>query len=730
MPYIKGKLRQLIYESESNYKVGIIRVKETDDEELRDFLNKTITFVGYFASLNIDDNYKLEGTLIYNNKYGYQYKVNSYEREEIKGIDATYEFLCSPIIKGCGEKTAKDIVNTLGEDAIKLIKENISNLYLVPKMTEKKAIKIYESIINNLSIDDNMIELKKMGFTINESLSIINVYGSNAIKIVNNNIYELKDIVDFKKLDNIYLNSDNYNEDTRLFNVLYQVFKNLEFDLGSTYFKEEELIDGLKKYFNIIIDYDKYINILDSLIDAGIIYKEDSNYFLKETYDMEDYIANKLLYINSLSTKTYKAIETEIIKLQEELDFKYNDEQLNAIKYSLENRVSIITGGPGTGKTTIVKAIVNLYILLHNLSQREIISDIALLAPTGRAAKKLSESTGLGASTIHRYLKWNKESNEFQVNELNQTSHKLIIIDETSMIDTNLFYSLLCGLRRDVQIILVGDVNQLPSVGSGQILNDLIASSLFTYLPLYQIFRQSSNSYIPILASEIRNKNLASDFTTQKDDYNFLEVSSSNIKSSLRKIIENVKSKGLTERDVQILAPMYKGENGIDNLNIMLQEIFNPKRDGLKEVKLGDIIYRENDKVLQLVNDTDNLVFNGDIGYIKNIVTISHPRKSEIFQIDYDGNIVEYKKEDMFNIKHAYAMSIHKSQGSEFTHVIMPISKNYYRMLYNKLIYTGVSRAKKSLVLLGEATSFKMAVLNDYSETRNSGLYDKLMHKI
>jgi len=308
--------------------------------------------------------------------------------------------------------------------------------------------------------------------------------------------------------------------------------------------------------------------------------------------------------------------------------------------------------------------------------------------------------------------------------------HKLVIVDETSMIDTNLFYSLLKGLTKNIQLILVGDSNQLPSVGPGNILSDLISSQIFTFNPLHEIYRQSSNSYIPILASEIKDKKLSMSYKTKKDDYNFLEVSSPLIKYRLKQICEKCIEKNMSEKDIQILVPMYKGENGIDNINVILQDLFNPKDKNKKEVKFGDKIYRENDKVLQLVNDVDNNVFNGDIGYIKKIISINHPRKTEIFQIDYDGNIVEYKKEDLINICHAYAISIHKAQGSEFSHVIMPVCKNYYKMLYNKLIYTGVSRAKKSLVILGESSSFIMAINNDYSSNRNTNLLNNLLHKI
>ena len=730
MSYIKGKIRQLIFESESGYKVGIIRVKETNDDELKDYLNKTITFVGYFADLNFEDNYILDGDLIYNEKYGYQFKVNNYQREEIKGATAVIEFLASPLVKGCGEKTAKNIVDKLGENAINLIKENPANLLLVKGMSEKKAIKIYESIIKYQSTDDIIVYFKKIGLSINDSLAIINRYGDNSINIFETNPYSLKDLVDFKKLDSAYIKSDSYNEIIREKSCIEQTLRYLEIELGNTYFNEDEILDGLKRYFQIILDYDKYINYISELVNDKVLFREDTRLSLKETDDLEEYIANRLLEINEMEVKRFNIFETEIIKLQESINISYNKEQLNAIKSSLESRVSIITGGPGTGKTTIVKAIVDLYITLNNLDARTIPSTIALLAPTGRAAKKLSESTSLPASTIHRYLKWNKDANDFGVNEFMPNHHKLIIVDETSMIDTYLFASLLKGLTKNIQLVFVGDANQLPSVGAGMVLNDLISSQLFTFSPLNEIYRQSINSYIPILANEIKNKELSEDFTTKKDDYNFLSIPSSKVKDNLKKICEMSIEKGLTDKDIQILAPMYKGENGIDNLNIILQSLFNPKDDNKEEVKVSDVIYRENDKVLQLINDIDKNVFNGDIGYIKRIVTINHPRKKVLFLIDFDGNTLEYTKEDMYNVKHAYAISIHKAQGSEFSHVIIPVVKNYYKMLYNKLIYTGVSRAKKSLVLVGEIDAFKMAVYNDYATKRNTKLLDKLMNKI
>lgn len=730
MNYIKGKIKHLIFESTSGYKVGLIRVKETNDPEMEDFINKSVTFTGYFADLTMDDVYVLEGSLVYTEKYGYQYKVENYHYQEVEGKDAVIEFLASPLVKGCGEKTACDIVETLGEDALKKIKESYTNLLLVPKMTEKKALKIYDSIMKYRQTDEMIVELKNLGFTINEALSIINKYGDETISIVKSNPYCLNELIDFNKLDKVYLNIGTFDDETRIKACLVETIKRLEMADGDTYFSLEEILDGLKRFFSLLPDTSVTEKVVEELSVNNDIIVDKDKYYLKTTYEMEYDIAKNLSLINNIPPVEIKEFDTEIIKLQESIDVTYNKEQLLAIKKALENRISIITGGPGTGKTTIIKAITKLYIKIHNLRPDEISSQIALLAPTGRAAKKLAESTGLPASTIHRYLKWNKEANDFQINELNKNFHRLVIVDETSMIDTHLFDALLKGICTNIQLILVGDANQLPSVGPGLILSDLISSDVFTFTPLETIYRQSNNSYIPYLAQEIKNKNLSNDYLTKKDDYNFLNATGSNIRELIKMICERSIKKGLTDKDIQILAPMYKGENGIDHLNEILRDLFNPPDTKKKEIKVGEVTYRVGDKVLQLTNDPNNGVFNGDIGYIKDIVTITVPKKQETIVIDFDGNKIDYKKEDMNMVKHAYAISIHKSQGSEFPHVIMPITKSYYKMLYNKLIYTGVSRAKKSLVLIGEPYALIMAVNNDYSNQRKTTLKERLLNNI
>lgn len=723
-------MKQMIFESENGYKVGLFRIKETNDASMEEYINKTITFTGYFAHLHAEDTYTFYGNYVHNERYGMQYQVSSYEREEPKGKDAVIAFLSSSLVKGCGEKTAELIVSTLGEEAIRLIKEDYLQLLQVPGISEVKAKRIYNSIVKYASTDEIIVQLKQMGFTINEALSILNKWGESSLDIVKTNLYSLIDIIEFAKLDQVFLRNNAADARERILACLIELFKQLGFKNGDTYLVKKEIYSHLLNFFKIFITEEELDIYLEELRKDKLLIIDGEKYFLKEYFDYEREIADYLFTIQNQSAIKANHIEDLLAAMQLEYDVHYNVDQKKAILNALLNRVSVITGGPGTGKTTIIQAIVNLYIRIHQLNNKDILKDIALLAPTGRAAKKMSDSTGLPAMTIHRYLKWNKEKNEFQINAFNKNYHKLIIVDETSMIDTYLFYSLLSGVCSNIQLVLVGDFNQLPSVGPGLVLQDIILSHLFIHTELEQIYRQSDNSYIPILAQEIKNQEVSSTFKVQKDDYNFLPASGLAIREMIRKICLMSKEKGLTEEDIQVLAPMYKGENGIDNLNMLLQDIFNPKEESKKEVKVGDIFYREHDKVLQLVNDPDNNIFNGDIGYITKIETISYPKKKDVFVIDFLGNEVIYSREDLNNVKHAYAISIHKSQGSEFSHVIMPISKSYYKMLYNKLIYTGVSRAKKSLIIIGEEESFLLSIHNNYASTRKTNLQTQLMHKV
>lgn len=729
--YIKGIHKREIFRSDKGYVIGIFKVKDTNDEELEIYVNKTITFTGYFADLKIDDNYVFYGELIEHPKYGMQYQVTEYERLKPNDKEGIVEFLCSDLFKGIGEKLARNIVTVLGEDCLDMILEDKSCLSLVPKLTNKKAETIYNTLYTYEESHKTIVYLTEIGFTMQDALEIYNTYKGYTLNKIETNIYSILDKIEdipFTKIDQIALNMDvSKDDENRIKYCILHVMKNITFQNGDTYLTFDEIYENTCKYLNIEIDINIFKSYLNILKEEYKIITDYEKYYLKDVFDSEIEIIKKIQVLKTIKPAKYKNMDTYIKELEEYLNIKYNDEQLNAIKTALTENITIITGGPGTGKTTIVKGITRLYQDVNNLSLKEAVEEIALLAPTGRAAKRLSESTNLPASTIHRFLKWNKDTNEFAVNEYDKAMQKLIIIDETSMIDINLLGSLFKGLTDNIKLVLVGDDNQLPSVGPGQILKDLINSGLIPTIKLNLLYRQKEDSYINTLAQEIRNNNLSETFIDKKSDYQFLECDTVNIKQSLENICKQLIEKKYNYKKFQIMAPMYAGIVGIDSLNKTLQEVFNPKDKSKIEIESGDVIFRENDKILQLVNMPDDNVFNGDIGIIEKIIpsSQSESKKNEIY-VDYDGNIVKYLPKDFNKIKHGYIISIHKSQGSEFDTVILPISKYYKRMLYKKLIYTAITRAKRKLIILGEPEAFIYSVNNNEEYIRKTSLEENL----
>ena len=721
MNYIKGKLKKIIYHNnDSGYVVALFRIKETNDKVMMDKINQSVTVRGIFTDVNIDISMTLYGYYTNNDKFGMQYAVESYEIDIPTTKDGIIEFLASSFIEGCGEKTAKKIVDFFGEETLDIIKESQDNLLQIEGITAIRAAKIHNSLVNYNKSSDAILKFQNLGFTIEECSRIYNKFKDRIDEILGDYFYDLKDIIDFKKVDAIYKNNYSKDNDIRIKACILESMQILSFTNGDTYYYKEEILKVLEKEFNIFLSEDVLDCLFDNLVNDEKIYIDGRRIYLMSYYKKEINIANILKKINGNPVKKIVNLKEKLEELEKKLGIDYNIDQEKAIITALNNNICIISGGPGTGKTTIINAITKLYIEDKLLGPADIMESIALLAPTGRASKKLATSTNLPAYTIHRYLKWYKDSNDFFYNEYNKTNHKLIIVDEVSMIDVDLFNALLNGISSNVKLILVGDTFQLPSVGPGLVLDDLISSDYFNFVPLNQIYRQSDNSYIAYLAKDIKNNDLNEEFLKKKDDYTFFQTDNSMIKDAIKQIINISLKKKIDERKMQILAPMYKGENGIDNLNILLQKIYNPPSINKKEMVYLDIIYREGDKVLQLLNDLEKNVFNGDIGYIKEI-------NGSNITIDFEGNKVIYTKKDLKQIKHAYAITIHKSQGSEFEHVIMPISTSYYKMLYNKLIYTGVSRAKKSLTIVGSAQAFIRAINNNYSSNRKTSLKEKIL---
>lgn len=729
--YIKGTFKKNIFNSDNGYVIGLIKIKETNDSSLEDYINKTITFTGYFAQLTEDDLYIFYGDGVHHPKYGFQYQVEEYERIKPEDKDGIVEFLSSDLFPGIGEKIAIKIVDTLGEQALDKILEDKSVLNQVPKLSSQKIDTIYQILSKYEESHKIVVYLTELGFNMKDALDIYNKYKASTIIVLENNIFDIIDEIEnisFLKVDEISkkLNFE-FNDSRRIKACIIYEMENITFKTGNTYLEYSVIKKEVYNYLKFDINEEDFQNLIDELRLEGKIIVENEQYYLKDIYQAEQTVVNKIKILSEKNEIKYKKIDEKLNQLEEYNQIEYNEKQKEAIKKALSNHLLIITGGPGTGKTTIIKAIVEMYRVMNNYGYDELIEHLALLAPTGRASKRMSESTNLPATTIHRFLKWNKDNNEFLMNEYNKDFSDFIIVDEVSMIDINLLSSLMKGLTNNIQLIFVGDADQLPSVGPGQILKDLIDSEVIDTVKLDLLYRQSEDSYINRFAIEIKENNISPDFKKMKDDYAFLECSNTAIKNTLKNLCEQIVQKGYDNKKIQILAPMYMGENGIDNLNKILQNVFNPKSKEKEELILGDIVFRENDKILQLVNMPDENVFNGDIGKIMKIIPAnkSDSKKSEIY-VDYDGMIVKYLPKDFNKIKHGFVITIHKSQGSEFDLVILPISHSYNRMLYRKLIYTAVTRAKKKLILIGEEQAFLYGVANNNEMIRKTDLKNKL----
>lgn len=725
--FIKGKYKRNIYQSTSGYVIGLFKVEDASDD-LKDFASKTITFTGYFHELNDMDTYIFHGKMVEHNKYGTQFQVESYERCKPESKDAIVEFLSSGLFKGIGEGKAKKIVSVLGSDALNTIINNPSNLVLIPGITEKDSCNLHDALVDYEESYDIVIKLSDMGFNTKEAMLIYNKYRARSLEVIDDNIYTIISDIDkfsFKRVDYIALNNNIAREDlNRVKAAIVYIMEEVSNSYGHSYYYLEEINSLLPRVVGLTVADELFNNAISELIKDSKLVQLDSKYYLKEMYDNECLIVNRLNILQHMEDNKVKDIDKYIQKLEDYFRIDYNLDQEEAIKNSCLKNILIITGGPGTGKTTIMRAICELYKDTHKLTYEKLREKIALLAPTGRAAKRMSESTNLPSSTIHRFLKWNKDTNKFQVNEYNKSKVEFVLIDEASMIDTHLFSNLLRGLSVHTKIILVGDAFQLPSVGAGQVLKDLIDSEKINVCRLSTLYRQEEGSNIISLAYDIKNGQVNNKIFNKDTDLTFIKCSPSEV---INKIIEI--SKVYTDysyKDFQILAPMYKTISGIDNINKNLQDVFNKKQANKKEILIGEELYREHDKVLQLTNMPDDNVYNGDIGII---VKITNKPKKEI-HIDFDGNIVKYTPATFINFKKAYAISIHKAQGSEFEIVVIPITKSFHKMLYRRLIYTAVTRCKKKLFLVGEVDALLLAVNNNVNDIRRTSIKDFLIHGI
>lgn len=714
MSEIKGKLSKIIFHNNQNgYTVGLLKVKESDIDDL---VNKTVTFTGSLPDLNEIDTYIMTGNLTNHEKYGSQFQVKSINRIMPQETDAMIDILSSNLFKGIGKKTAEKLVSVFKEKTFDVILNDTSNLLLIPGISEKQAKTLKEALKQYQGSYEDILMLNKLGFSTSESMKIYHYYKDKLNEVLDGNLYNIYydiDEISFPRVDSIFVAKYEKDSPSRVAGAIVYIIKTLSMTYGHTYFSKEEVNSYLFRVLKVEVSEKVVADAYNSLlVDERIVIKDDRLY-LWEMYEAETLIARRLRRLAHEDKIKYKNLDTKIKEIETHYGIVYTDEQLDAIKLAITRKVAIITGGPGTGKTTILKGILDLYKVLSSSDKIRLNEQIALLAPTGRASKRMSEVTNFEASTIHRFLKWNKDTNRFQINEYNKSSVSFVIIDEASMIDTMLLANLLKGLKSSCHIIFVGDANQLPSVAAGDVLNDMIESKELPVYALKNWHRQGSDSKIIPFAHRINEGILDRELLNSGSDLEFIPCKDNEI----IEVIGNV-CKDYNSYDLQVLAPIYKNRNGIYAINDHLQKLWNPKSPSKKEIEGNESIYREKDKVIQLSNMKDESVFNGDIGIIDRIKLLGN---KELY-IDYDGNLVKYTKSMLQNFTLGYAISIHKSQGSEFDTVLIPFTFDYRKMLYRKLIYTGVTRCKKKLILVGDINALEQAIRNNQEQKRRTSL--------
>lgn len=708
--YIK-KIR--FYSESSNYIVALIEVEQED---------KLITMNGYMNNFNDYEKYAFIGDYEIHPKYGKQFKLSEYRIIYAKESEEIIKYLSSPLFKGIGKALATQIVNTLGEECLEKIKEDKHNLDLVRGMTEKRREIIYEALTNG-DYDQEVMQFF-MGHGISlKNLGLIQAYyQEKTLEILQNNPYQLVEDIDgigFKTADELALKTggtlDNPNRIKA--GIIYSI-KQYGFNTGSTYcYLDEIKIMFSKIIYNIEeVSFNEY---LDELIDEGLIIQRGDKYYYFEMDEAEKNIAEYLKIRINKPDELFdeKEVERLLTNYEKTQGICYAAKQKEALNYFLKSSCMILTGGPGTGKTTIVQALLKVYSVLYPDDR------IGLVAPTGRAAKRLTELTGIYACTIHRLLKWDLHSNTFAMNKSNPLDLDVLIIDEFSMVDCLLLSKLFEAGRGINKVLFIGDYHQLPSVAPGNILQDLMEAGVKT-IELDEIFRQAKDSGIIQLAHHIIHNEIENmDLFEQYRDINFFPCINYDVVKNVKIIVKKAIDEGYDTNDIQVLVPMYQGVAGIDALNDALQDVFNPIDEFNDSYQIGRKEYRVGDKILQLKNRPDDDVFNGDIG---TLVEICRKDNFEYLQdtliVDFDGNFVEYTSNTFNTITHAYCMSIHKSQGNEFKIVIMAVLSDYYIMLRRNLLYTAITRAKQSFFILGSSKAFMHGLANYQDSRRKTSL--------
>jgi exodeoxyribonuclease V alpha subunit len=718
MSIIHGLLEKISYHNEEN-DFMVAKLRERDKRELT-------TIVGNLSGINPGESLKLTGNWVHNKKFGEQFQVEMFEVSVPATLLGIQKYLASGLIKGIGPIMSERIVEKFGLDTLEVIEKKPERLSEVEGIGTKRISMIKKTWEEQKEIKEIMIFLQGHGVSASYSAKIYKQYGNQSIEIVKENPYRLAHDIygtGFITADKIaqHLGIDQNSLIRAKAGLLYVL--NQLTEEGHVYYPENPLIHKAREILHV--DEEIIFQAIKELSKEKELFLEDLDLegnlravFLAPFYVAETGVAQRLINLKE-SPSNIRPIHAEkaIEWVQQKLGIELARKQEEAVLLAATSKVLIITGGPGTGKTTIITAILRIF---QQLKLR-----ILLAAPTGRAAKRMNEATGWGAKTIHRLLEYSPHKGGFKKDQDDPLEADVVIIDETSMVDTLLMHHLLKAIPSQAHVILVGDVDQLPSVGPGNVLKDIIKSGRFTVVTLTEIFRQAQESMIVVNAHKVNQGQLPVIKEIDKPeetDFRFIQ------EEDPEKILQNIldlcseripgQYRFHPLREIQVLAPMHKGTIGVTNLNIELQKRLNPGPSGITR---GVWNFRLGDKVMQVVNNYDKDVFNGDIGWISKIDS----EEREVV-IDFDGRPVPYDYSDLDEITLAYAVSVHKSQGSEYPVVILPVVTQHYLLLQRNLIYTGITRAKKRVVLIGTKKALAIAVRNNKPQRRYTLLSERL----
>ena len=717
--YFSGTIERIIFENPSSFfRILLIDIDDTD----ADFDDFEIIVTGTMADIMEGEDYTFWGNLVQHPKYGEQLKITRYERAKptSKGL---VKYFSSDHFKGIGVKTAQKIVDLYGDNTIDKVLAEPEKLKDIAGLSAKNREAFLTKLRQNYGTERILAKLSEYGIPNKLAFQVQDFYKEETLEIVEHYPYQLvEDIqgIGFKIADQLAQSLGIEGTAPERFRAgLLHTLLTQSMEKGDTYLEAKELLEHtielLESSRQIELDPSSVADELAHLIEEDKVQNIDTKIFENSLFFAEEGIRSNLLRILEKGKQNKfepRKIEAAIAQIENEFAISYDVTQKQAICDAINHKIFILTGGPGTGKTTVINGIIAVYALLHGLDLRKSQDlPILLAAPTGRAARRMNELTGLPSATIHRHLGMTGDDDTSHLDDYLDAD--FIIVDEFSMVDTWLANQLLSNISSNTKLLIVGDADQLPSVSPGQVLADLLKIPLLPQTKLEKIYRQSKDSTIVTLASQIQKGILPTDFTEKKADRSYFEAHSEHIPKMIERIVEAALRSGIPAQDVQVLAPMYRGQAGIDHINQLMQNLINPVETEQIIFEATDCQYRQGDKVIHLVNDAESNVFNGDLGYITDLLPAKYTdSKQDELTINFDGNEVIYPRSEWYKIRLAYAMSIHKSQGSEFPVVILPITSSSHRMLQRNLIYTAITRAKSKLILLGEKSAFDFAVKN------------------